>query len=83
MKKYIVAVVLFSFVFAGTALAKHQTVKEVANKVSKGWYISQALHNNSTTAFPGVSYQKTVDEETNTVCYTAKFGNSISISCVK
>lgn len=59
------------------------TVPALAAQAVKQWSAVATLENSGTSGFPGVSYQKTYDQETNIVCYAAKVASSVSISCLK
>lgn len=76
MKNILIALVLISFV----------TLPLVGLAASKklGWYTAGSIENSGNSGFGGLRYQKTIDEETRTVCYTAISQNrDVAISCVK
>lgn len=84
MKKVFLVLILIvlAFVLLNTDSVFAAT-KETAKKVSKVWSALATLENSGNSGFPGVTYQKTYDSEFEVVCYTAKFSQSIAISCVE
>lgn len=81
MKKEDIIIIVLAILFLLFML--YVSATEVEAKAVKQWFISKSLENPGGTSYGGLKYQKTIDEEQGTVCYTAVGAKGdVAISCV-